>query len=68
MEKNDKFIVEKEDEKKRIDIFLNEKFKNFSRSYIKYMILNGQLKVGEIKVKSPSYRIKLNEIINFQSL
>ena len=66
MENNKKFLTYLGDKKKRIDIFLNEKFENLSRSYIKSLILNGQLKINKVVVKSPSYKIKENDIVYFK--
>jgi len=61
---NNEFLISLNDEKKRIDVFLNKKLKNLSRSYIKDLILKGQLKINKAVIKSPSYKVKPNDIIS----
>ena len=61
---NNEFQISLNDEKKRIDVFLNKKLKDLSRSYIKDMILNGQLKINKTVIKSPSYKVKLNDFVS----
>ena len=61
---NNEFLISLNDEKKRIDVFLNKKLKNLSRSYIKDLILSGQLKINKTIIKSPSYKVKPNDIIS----
>ena len=60
------FVIGIKDKKKRIDIFLNTKFKNLSRTYIKNLIQEGRLKINNYEVKSPSYRVKDNDKIDFE--
>lgn len=55
------FVVEKNDEKKRLDVFLAEKIEN-SRSFIKNSILEGQVLVNGFCAK-PNYRLKQNDKI-----
>ena len=52
MEKVEIFKVGKEDAGKRLDVFLQEKFPSFSRSYFKNLIDNGSVLVDEKEVKS----------------
>lgn len=52
MEKVEIFNVEKEDVGKRLDVFLQEKFPSFSRSYFKNLIDSGDVLVDEKEVKS----------------
>tara|TARA_B100000902_G_scaffold375441_1_gene405435 strand:+ start:2651 stop:3643 length:993 start_codon:yes stop_codon:yes gene_type:complete len=61
---NNEFQISLNDEKKRIDVFLNKKLKDLSRSYIKNLILSGQLKINETVIKSPSYKVKLNDFVS----
>ena len=61
---NNEFLISLNDEKKRIDVFLNKKLKNLSRSYIKDLILSGQLKVNKLVIKSPSYKVKPNDFVS----
>ena len=55
-----------EDNKKRVDIFLDKRLKNISRTYIKNLILDGHLKINNTEIKLPSYKIKQNDIIQFK--
>ena len=48
---NNEFLISLDDEKKRIDVFLNKKLKDVSRSYIKDLILSGQLKINKTVIK-----------------
>lgn len=52
MEKVEIFNVEKEDVGKRLDVFLQEKFPSFSRSYFKNLIDSGDVLVDDKEVKS----------------
>ena len=52
MEKVEIFNVEKKDVGKRLDVFLQEKFPSFSRSYFKNLIDSGDVLVDEKEVKS----------------
>ena len=61
---NNEFQISLNDEKKRIDVFLNKKLKDLSRSYIKDLILSGQLKINKTVIKSPSYIVKLNDFVS----
>lgn len=58
----DKIIVDETQKGKRLDIFLQEQFKDFTRSRIKNLIESGEIKVnGEIK--KSGYAIKPNDEI-----
>ena len=61
---NNEFQISLNDEKKRIDVFLNKKLKDLSRSYIKELILSGQLKINKTVIKSPAYKVKLNDFVS----
>jgi len=61
---NNEFQISLNDEKKRIDVFLNKKLKDLSRSHIKNLILSGQLKINETVIKSPSYKVRLNDFVS----
>ena len=61
---NNEFLISLNDQKKRIDVFLNKKLKNLSRSYIKDLILSGQLKINTAVIKSPSYKVKTNDFVS----
>ena len=51
-----------ENEEKRLDIFLQEKFSDFSRSFFKNLIDNGQVLVNKKKVKS-GYKLRKGDEI-----
>ena len=53
-------MITQEEQGKRIDAILAERFPQFSRSYIKKMILNGDITVQDKNI-SPSYKTKLND-------
>ncbi|PID77873.1 MAG: RNA pseudouridine synthase [Deltaproteobacteria bacterium] len=55
------FLAEKEDEKKRIDLFLSKKC-SFSRSFVSRLISHGNVDVNGEKIK-PSFRIRKDDII-----
>ena len=61
---NNEFLISLKDEKKRIDVFLNKKLKDLSRSYIKDLILSGQLKINKTVIKLPSYKVKFNDFVS----
>ena len=65
-EKTIKFNNVEKDDLTRIDIFLNKKLNSLSRSYIKYLIQSGYLKVNDFVIKSPSYKVKKNDNIEFK--
>ena len=58
-----KFFVDKKNTGKRLDIFLSENMKNFTRSFIKKLIENKNVKSNNIIITSPSTKVKYeNEI------
>lgn len=59
-------IIEKENENKRIDIFLSD-ITDFSRSKISQMIKSGKILVKDKKVK-PSYLLKENDLIQIEEI
>ena len=61
-----RFVTDIGDNKKRVDIFLDKKIKNISRTYIKNLILDGHLRINSTEIKIPSYKIKKNDIIHFK--
>ena len=67
MNKTIKFSVEKEDNLKRIDIFLSEKIKEYTRSFLKKQIEKNNLNINNKIVRSPSTKIKTNDQVCFQS-
>jgi 23S rRNA pseudouridine1911/1915/1917 synthase len=57
-----RFIAQKADEKRRVDVFLAEKLQNISRTFIKKGIEDGWIKVNSDIVK-PHYKLKENDEI-----
>ena len=60
-----KFIVEKEEENKRIDSYLSEKNEDLSRVAIQRLISEEKVKVNDKKVK-PSYKVQENDEITLE--
>ncbi len=58
-----KFLVEKKDDGKRLDIFLSTKIKHLTRSNIKKIIKSGNVKIDKEKTDSASKTVKTNESI-----
>lgn len=57
--------VSETDSKKRLDIYLAEKFPNYSRSFFKRLIEEKEVKINNITIEKPSFKIKSGEIITF---
>ena len=57
------FQVETVEKNLRLDIFLNEKFSDWSRSHIQKIITDGKVTVDE-KIVKPSYKLSGSEIIS----
>ena len=58
-----KFLVEKKYNNKRIDVFLSRKIQKYTRSYLKKIIENSQVKLNKSLIKSASAKIKANDEI-----
>ena len=59
-----KFLVKKNDDSKRLDIFLSEKIKHLTRSNIKKIIESKNVKINKKIADSPSKKIKIdNEVV-----
>ena len=63
-----KFLVEKSDDSKRLDIFLSEKIKHLTRSNIKKIIESKNVKINKKIAVSPSKKIKINNEILIELL
>tara|TARA_B100000963_G_C22532480_1_gene628242 strand:+ start:70 stop:1050 length:981 start_codon:yes stop_codon:yes gene_type:complete len=61
-----KFLVNKDDNGDRADVFLSKKIKNFTRSYIKKLIKKNLLKVNNNIINSPSVRLKNNDHLSIE--
>ena len=63
-----KYIVESREENQRIDIFLNKKNTELSRTRIKNLILNGNVKYNGDILTDPSKKLMLRIIYLLQYL
>ena len=66
MNKTIKFSVKKIDNFKRVDIFLSEKIKEYTRSFLTKQIKKSNLSINNKIVCSPSSKIKTSDQISFQ--
>ena len=58
-----KFSVDTKNSGKRLDIFLAENIKQFTRSYLKKIISNNQVKLNNLVANSPSIKVKHSDLI-----
>ena len=58
-----KFSVSSQNSGKRLDIFLSDNIKNYTRSFLKKLIENKQVRLNNILIVSPSKKIKYNDRI-----
>ena len=58
-----KFFVDNKNSEKRLDIFLAENIKEFSRSFLKKLIKNKQVKLNNDLILSSSTKVKYNDQI-----
>ena len=63
-----KFSVDFQNSGKRLDIFLTENIKNYTRSFLKKLIENRQVKLNNNFIISPSERVKFKDQININIL
>jgi 23S rRNA pseudouridine1911/1915/1917 synthase len=63
MNKTIEFSINKNNNGKRLDIFLSEKISELTRSFIKKLIEKNKVKINNITNISPSAKIKTNDII-----
>ena len=63
MEKKINLIVKEGDKNLRVDVFINKKENNVSRTRIKNLILNKKLKLNNKIVEDPSKKIHVNDIL-----
>ena len=66
MTKNIDFIVEKNENNLRLDVFINKRESLISRTRIKNLILKEKLKLNNIVINSPSKKICVGDQINLQ--
>ena len=65
MDKKINLIVKKEDKSLRVDIFINKKQKEISRTKVKNLILANKLKINNITINDPSKKVSTGDILNF---
>jgi len=63
MNKTIKFLVEKKDDNKRVDLILSQNINFITRTYIKKLIENSQLKINKKTAMAPSTKVKKNDEI-----
>ena len=63
MEKKINLIVKDEDKNLRVDVFINKKENEISRTRIKNLILNKQLKLNKEIIEDPSKKVVAGDII-----
>ena len=64
MEKKISLIVEEEDKNLRVDVFINKKQNDVSRTRVKKLILNEKLKLNNKIIIDPSKKISVGDILN----
>ena len=63
MNKTIKLLITEKDDGERLDVFLSKKIGDFSRSFIKKLIENKNVKVNEKIITIPSKKVKNNDKI-----
>ncbi len=58
------FLIQKSEIGLRIDIFLSNKIKKYTRSYIKRLIKNNQVKINQKLITQPSIKLKEKDVVN----
>ena len=61
MEKNINFIVEENDNNIRVDVLINKREEQISRTRIKNLILKEKLKLNDKIIKSPSKKVLIGD-------
>ena len=64
MEKKINLIVKEVDKNLRVDVFINKKEKNLSRTRIKNLILNKKLKLNNKNMIDPSKKVSTEDVID----
>ena len=59
-----KFYVDKNNEGKRLDVYLTENLNEFTRSFLKKLIENSQVKLNNLELLSPSAKVKYKDRIS----
>ena len=61
-----KIIVEQKSDKKRVDVFIFDKFPEISRTRIKNLILDKRLTINGKIINTPSKKVKIGDKINLE--
>ena len=63
-----KFLIDQENSDLRVDIYLSKKITNLTRSFIKKIIKDENVKINDKTIKNPSTKIKNKDkiVVNFQ--
>ena len=64
MEKKINLIVKEKEKNLRVDVFINKKESNISRTRIKNFILDKQLKLNDKIISDPSKKVSVGDVIN----
>ena len=64
MKKKISLIVKEVDKNQRVDIFINKKENDLSRTRIKNLILNEKLRINNKILKDPSKKVSVGDILN----
>jgi 23S rRNA pseudouridine1911/1915/1917 synthase len=68
MDNTIKLLIDKKNEGLRVDLYLSSKMNNFSRSFIKKIINNNNVRINNKIISSPSTKIKNQDIIEVDIL
>ena len=63
MKKKINLIVENKDKKLRVDVFINKYERDLSRTRVKNLILNKNLKINNKIVEDPSKKISVGDVL-----
>ena len=63
MEKKINLIVKDKDKNLRVDVFINKKESNISRTRVKNLILNKKLKLNNEIIENPSKKVSMNDVL-----
>ena len=68
MDNTIKLLIDKKNDGLRVDIYLSSKINNFSRSFIKKIINNNNVRINNKVISSPSTKIKNQDVIEVDVL
>ena len=63
MKKKINLIVENNDKNLRVDVFINKKENEISRTRVKNLILNKNLKLNNNTLKEPSKKVSVGDVL-----